>query len=165
MIKPEKLPNDVVKLLLERLNDEFKAYYFYRSATNWCKNVGYFKAAEFFAKESEDELAHAKKIEDYLTDWNVTPDLPKIDKPVLMFSCLCDVLDHSYEMEYDLYEAYEETSMAIFKIGDLCVFDFLQFYRGVQKDAVAEYSDKLNMLEGVEPGDKFQMLMLEKKLF
>ena len=67
MIKPEKLPKDVVNLLLERLNDEFKAYYFYRSATNWCKNVGYFKAAEFFAKESEDELAHAKKIEDYLS--------------------------------------------------------------------------------------------------
>jgi ferritin len=165
MIKPEKLPNDVVKLLVERLNDEFKAYYFYRSATNWCKNVGYFKAAEFFAKESEDELAHAKKIEDYLTDWNVTPDLPKIDKPVLEFSCICDVLDHSYEMEYDLYEAYEETSMNIFKIGDLCVFDFLQFFRTAQKDAVAEYSDKLNMLDGVEPGDKFQMLMLEKKLF
>lgn len=165
MIKPEKLPNDVVKLLVERLNDEFKAYYFYRSATNWCKNVGYFKAAEFFAKESEDELAHAKKIENYLTDWNVTPDLPMIDKPVLEFSCICDVLDHSYEMEYDLYEAYEDTSMAIFKIGDLCVFDFLQFFRTAQKDAVAEYSDKLNMLEGVEPGDKFQMLMLEKKLF
>lgn len=165
MIKPEKLPNDVVKLLLERLNDEFKAYYFYRSATNWCKNVGYFKAAEFFAKESEDELGHAKKIEDYLTDWNVTPDLPKIDKPILEFSCICDVLDSAYEMEYDLYESYEETSMNIFKIGDLCVFDFLQFFRTAQKDAVAEYSDKLNMLDGVEPGDKFQMLMLEKKLF
>lgn len=162
---PEKLPSNVVSQLTERLSNEFKAYYFYRSATNWCKNVGYFKASEFFAKESEDELAHAKKIEDYLTDWNVTPMLPVIDKPVLEFSCLCDVLDQAYEMEYELYEAYEETSMNIFKIGDLCVFDFLQFFRTAQKDAVAEYSDKLNMLDGVEPGDKFQLLMLEKKLF
>lgn len=165
MIKPEKLPKEVVSLLLERLNDEFKAYYFYRSATNWCKNVGYFKAAEFFAKESEDELSHAKKIEDYITDWNVLPDLPTINKPEIEFDGLDDIINLSYEMEYDLYEAYEDTSMKIFKIGDLCVFDFLQFYRVTQKEAVAEYSDKINMLEGVNTKSKFEMLMLEKKLF
>ena len=165
MIKPEKLPKEVVSLLLERLNDEFKAYYFYRSATNWCKNVGYFKAAEFFAKESEDELSHAKKIENYIIDWNVLPDLPTINKPEIEFDGLDDIINLSYEMEYDLYEAYEDTSMKIFKIGDLCVFDFLQFYRVTQKEAVAEYSDKINMLEGVNTKSKFEMLMLEKKLF
>jgi len=68
-------------------------------------------------------------------------------------------------MEYKLYEAYEETSMRIFKIGDLCVFDFLQSYRVGQKESVAEYSDKLNMLEGTNELSKFEMLMLEKKLF
>jgi hypothetical protein len=48
---------------------------------------------------------------------------------------------------------------------DLCVFDFLQEFRKIQKDSVAEYSDKLNMLEGVDAKDKFNMLLLEKKLF
>jgi hypothetical protein len=55
--------------------------------------------------------------------------------------------------------------MKIFKTGDLCVFDFLQQYRVGQKESVAEYSDKLNMLEGTNTGSKFEMLMLEEKLF
>jgi hypothetical protein len=48
---------------------------------------------------------------------------------------------------------------------DLCVFDFFQDFRTLQKNAVAEYSDKLNMLEGVTPAGKLEMLLLEKKLF
>lgn len=165
MKKPEKLSQPVINLLLPRLQDEFNAAYFYRSASNWCKNVGYFIAAEFFAKESEDEFGHAKKIENYLVDWNVTPALPTIPKPTLEFSSLEQVITMAYDMEYALYEEYEDTSMKIFKTGDLCVFDFLQQYRTGQKDAVAEYSDKLNMLEGTNTGSKFEMLMLEKKLF
>jgi len=163
-MKPTKLSPEVVNLLLPRLKDEFNAFYFYRSATNWCQNAGFFKAAKFFAKESEDELTHAKKIEDYLVDWNVIPALPVIAQPIV-FSGLYDIITKAYGIEYELYEAYEDTSSKIFKTGDLCVFDFLQFYRQTQKESVAEYSDKLNLLEGTETKDKFQLLMLEKKLF
>lgn len=165
MKKPNQLPQEIVNLLLPRLQDEFNAYYFYRSASNWCKNVGFFKAAKFFAEESEDELKHANKIEDFLIDWNVTPDLPVIGKPVLAFQLLSDVIESAYNIEYTLYEDYEETSAKIFKTGDLCVFDFLQFYRKTQTDSVAQYSDMLNVLEGVNVASKFEMLLIEENLF
>jgi len=161
---PNKLDKEVVDLLLPRLKDEYNAFYFYRAASNWCQNVGYFKAAEFFAKESADELTHAKKIEDYLVDWNISPELPTVDRPQITFGGLIDVIENAYLIEYALYEDYEGTSMEVFK-KDLCVFDFLQEFRKIQKDSVAEYSDKLNMLEGVNAKDKFNMLLLEKKLF
>lgn len=165
MKKPIKLSKEVVDLLLPRLKDEFNAFYFYRSASNWCKDKGFFKAAEFFVKESEDESEHAKGIENYIVDWNVIPTLPTIEKPILEFKSLVDIIEKAYTIEYDLYEAYEETSMDIFKTGDLCVFDFLQKYRTIQKDSVAEYSDKINLLEGCNESSKFELLMLEKKLF
>lgn len=165
MKKPIKLPEEIVKLLLPRLKDEFDAAYMYRAASNWCQGVGYFKAAEFFAKESEDELAHAKGIEKYLVDWNVIVSLPKIETPASEFTDLVAVLDKAYAIEYDLYEEYEDTSMKIFEKGDLSTFDFLQHYRTIQRKSVAEYSDKLNMLEGVNPKDKMNLLLLEKKLF
>jgi ferritin len=161
---PNKLDKDVVDLLLPRLKDEYNAFYFYRAAANWCKGVGYFKAAEFFAKESEDELSHAKKIEDYLVDWNVDPELPTVERPQITFAGLINVIESAYMIEYALYEDYEGTSMEMFK-KDLCVFDFLQQFRMLQKQSVAEYSDKLNILEGVDAKDKFNMLLLEEKLF
>lgn len=165
MKQPNKLPKEIVDLLLPRLSDEFTAYYAYRAASNWCANVGYFKAAEYFKKESDDELVHAKNIEDFLVQWNIIPNLPTIKEPKTSFGSLVDVIDLAYGLEFDLYEAYEETSAKVFKTGDLCVFDFLQQYRTIQSQSVGEYSDMLNILQGCNTGDKFQMLLLEKKLF
>lgn len=166
MIKTEKLSKEVVNLLMPRLSDEFVAFYHYRAASNWCRNVGFEKAADFFAKESEEELEHAQGIERFIVDWNITPDLPKIEKPkTIEFTGLDQIIDLSYELEYNLYEAYEVTSVNIFKTGDICVFDFLQKYRTIQKESVIAYSDMINMLKGVNTSSKFEMLMLEKKLF
>jgi ferritin len=165
MKKPEKLSKEVVDLLLQRLKDEYTAFYMYRSASNWCQEVGFFKAAAFFAAESTDELEHAKGIEKYITDWNVIPELPVVDKPELKFDSISSLVEKAYNLEYELYENYEETSAKVFKMGELCTFDFLQTYRNIQNKSVAEYSDKLNILEGVNLDSKFEMLMIESNLF
>lgn len=163
-MKPHSLDKGVVDLLAPRHLDEMDAFYFYRAASNWCQGVGYFKAAEFFAAESQDELEHAAKIEKYLVDWNITVPLPSVPKPQVEFSGLLEVLEEAYKIEYDLYEAYEETSKKLFNM-DLCTFDFLQQFRLIQTKSVAEYSDKLNLLEDVDGKDKFKLLLLEEKLF
>jgi ferritin len=163
-MKPHSLEKGVVDLLAPRHLDEMDAFYFYRAASNWCQGVGYFKAAAFFAAESQDELEHAGKIEKYLVDWNITVPLPSVPKPQVDFSGLLEVLEEAYKIEYDLYEAYEETSKKLFNM-DLYTFDFLQQFRLIQTKSVAEYSDKLNLLEDVDGKDKFKLLLLEEKLF
>tara|TARA_R110002126_G_scaffold68046_11_gene172168 strand:+ start:3916 stop:4407 length:492 start_codon:yes stop_codon:yes gene_type:complete len=163
MKKPDTLPKEIVAILLPRLQDEFNASYMYRAASNYCKGVGFEKAAEYFANESADELAHAKKIEDFLVDWNVEFSLPAITqtKPC---KNLLEIIEMAYDVENKLYENYEEDSIKVFELGDICAFDLLQFFRGVQLKSVTEYSDMLNILEGVQP-TKFNLLLLEDKLF
>lgn len=163
MITPKKLSEESVKLILDVLGDEYAAFYHYRAAGNYCKGAGYDIAAQFFFNESEDELKHAKDLETFLVDWNVTPELPEIVQPKLEFSSLLDCIETSYTMEYDLYEKYEKDGGKAMKM-DLCVFNLLQDKIRTQNAAVAEYSDKLNMLEGVEP-TKINFLLLENKLF
>jgi len=165
MIQPNTLDPKIVKCLGERLSDEYTAFYFYRSVANWCDNVGYKKAAEFFKNESADELTHAEGIEKFITDWNVTVPLPDIDKPELEFKSLVDVIEKAYKLEYDLYEGYEETSMEVFDMGDACVFDFLQKYRAIQTKSVFEYSDFLNKLALIDPTNKFELFYFENKHF
>ena len=63
--KPNVLKPEVVKLINQRIGDEYTAHYFYRSAANWCHNMEYKKAAEFFDHEADDELIHAKGLQKY----------------------------------------------------------------------------------------------------
>lgn len=164
-MKLETLSTEIVKLLTNRLSNEYSAHYLYQHLSNWCENEGYLVAAEFFKKESDDELSHARKIQKFLTDWNVLPNLPIVESPKNKPSVLADCVDLAYAAELELYELYEETSNKVFALKDTCVFDFLMFFRDAQQKSVAEYATKLNMLKGIDTSSKFQMLSIEKTLF
>jgi len=161
---PKKLPSDIANVLISKINKEYDAHYFYRQVSNYCENVGYLKAAEYFKNESADELNHAEGLQKYLTDWNVQPALLTVVTPQKV-SGLVDAIEKAYQMEYDLYEGYEEISMDIFKKNDLCTFDFLQQYRSIQRLAVAEYSTFLNQLETIDQTDKNWVYEFEKRAF
>ena len=161
---PVKLPSEIANLLNERLGDEYAAHYFYRQVANYCENVGFLKAAEYFKAEAADELTHAEGLQKYLTDWNVQPTLAPVEPPQKV-SGLVDAIEKAYTIEYELYEAYEEISMDIFNKKDLCTFDFLQQYRAIQRLAVAEYSTFLNQLETIDQEDKNWIYEFEKRAF
>ena len=164
MKKPIALSKEIVKLLSPRIQDEQYASYFYRDASNYLKGIGFNTAAAYFAKESADELLHSSILENYLVDWNVHPELESIEAQDNSFEGLIDVIEKSYELEYQLYERYEKTTLDVFKSGDMCTFFLLAKFNDFQCKAVAEYSDMLNMLEGVED-EKSDLLLLEEKLF
>tara|TARA_R110000868_G_scaffold164255_1_gene396700 strand:- start:117 stop:614 length:498 start_codon:yes stop_codon:yes gene_type:complete len=161
---PVKLESSIVSLLNDRLEDEYAAHYFYRQVANYCENVGFLKAAEYFKSEAADELIHAEGLQKYMTDWNIQPGLSPIEPPQKV-SDLVDAIEKAYKMEYDLYESYEEISMDIFNKKDLCTFDFLQQYRNIQRLAVAEYSTFLNQLETIDQEDKNWIYEFEKRAF
>jgi hypothetical protein len=57
VVTPAKLNDKAISILTDRIRDEYTAHYFYRSAANWCKNVNYKKAAEFFENEAVIEYS------------------------------------------------------------------------------------------------------------
>ena len=160
---PKTLADTSVKILTDRLGDEYTAHYFYRNATNWCAGIGYLKAAAFFAQEAENELEHAKGLQKYLVDWNVMPLLPTI-KPNVTFSDLIDIINKAYALEYALFESYNRDSKQLFDT-DLTTFDFLTTYRTGQTESVIEYSDLLNAAELVNIDNKFEILYFEQTYF
>jgi len=160
---PKTLADASVKILTDRLGDEYTAHYFYRNATNWCAGIGYLKAAAFFAQEAENELDHAKGLQKYLVDWNVMPLLPSI-KPNVTFSDLIDIINKAYVLEYALFESYNRDSKQLFDT-DLTTFDFLTTYRTGQTESVIEYSDLLNAAELVNTDNKFEILYFEQTYF
>jgi ferritin len=163
-MKPTSLNKEIVKLIIQRLADEYKAFYTYQAISNWANNVGFLKVGKYFHDESEDELKHALRIEGFLNGWNVIPELPVIEQPKLEFKTLIEAIELGYKLELALYTAYDDTCSEVFGM-DTAVYNFLSEYLKIQTDSVAEYSDFLNILDGCDTADKFQMLMLEDKLF
>jgi ferritin len=158
-----KLSNKTIKILTDRIKDEYTAHYFYRAATNWCKDKNYKKAAEFFNNEADDELTHAKKLQEYMTDFNIIPEIPQA--PIgHKFDGLIDIIHGAYKMELALMKSYNENSKDLFE-DDITTFDFLTEFREIQKGAVVEYNDLINGSELVDTKDKFQVLYFEQTYF
>ena len=158
-----KLSEKVINTLNDRIKDEYTAHYYYRAASNWCHDMNYKKAAEFFQKEAKDELKHAQKIQEYMTGFNILPEIQKTET-THEFNNLLDVVYGAYEMELGLMEAYNDDSHSIF-LNDLTTFDFLQQFREIQKGAVVEYNDLINASNLVDKTDKFQVLYFEQTYF
>ena len=156
-----KLNDSSVKELNDRLENEYEAHYFYRCAANWCAEANYKKASEFFSKEAESELEHAKGIQDYLVDFGVLPELRSITKTNYDFSDLSEIIQLSYDMELQLMYDYNDSSKLLFS-DDITTFDFLTTYRVEQREAINEYNDLLDALELIDKSDKFQLLYFEQ---
>jgi len=160
---PNKLSQEVANVLNQRLSDEYAAHYFYRQCANYCENVGYLKAAAYFKDEAADELTHAEGIQKYLTDWNMMPALAPISAPEKV-NGLVDVIEKAYELEYELYEAYEAAGKLMLS-KDLCTFNFIQKYMEIQRKSVAEYATLLNRLELIDKKDKNWLFEYEHNNF
>lgn len=162
-VKLYKLSNNVVKTLTERIKDEYTAHYYYRAASNWCKDMNYKKAFEFFKNEANDELSHAEKIQEYMADFNIIAEIPQAPTKHT-FNSLPEIIDGAYEMELGLMNEYNKNSQELFN-DDITTFDFLTEFRLIQKGAVVEYNDLINALQLVDKTDKFQVLYFEQTYF
>lgn len=143
-MKTQKIDVDCLNRLNNRLADELYASYFYRSASNYCRMVGYKGGEKFFHEESISELEHAKKLENHIADWNSLPDLKEIQKPI-EFSSLSDIINQAYKLEFDLYEAYNTDAITILD-ENAALFTFLQEFLKIQNESVAEYADFISQL-------------------
>jgi ferritin len=149
-----KLDGKVIKILTDRIKDEYTAHYFYRAASNWCQDMNYKKAAEFFTNEAIDELTHAQKIQEYMVDFNIQPVIPQAPTKH-KFDNLIEIVHGAYKMELALMKEYNKNSQSI----------FLTEFREIQKGAVVEYNDLINASNLVDKSDKFQVLYFEQTYF
>lgn len=158
-----KLSDKVIKILTDRIKDEYTAHYYYRAASNWCQDMNYKKAAEFFKNEADDELEHAKKIQEYMTDFNIQPNIPQAETKH-QFDGLINIVEGAYKMELGLMKEYNKNSTDLFS-EDITTFDFLTEFRVIQKGAVVEYNDLINASNLINKKDKFQVLYFEQTYF
>jgi ferritin len=162
-VKLYSLPEKTIKILTDRIRDEYAAHYYYRAATNWCDNMNYKKAAAFFENEAKDELEHSETLQKYMTDFNIIPEIPTA-KISHSFNSLEEIINGAYEMELALMKDYNKDSQDVFA-DDITTFDILTKFRKIQKGAVVEYNNLINGLSLINSKYKFQVLYFEQTYF
>ena len=162
-VKLYSLSEKTIKILTDRIRDEYAAHYYYRAATNWCADMNYKKAAAFFENEAKDELEHSETLQKYMTDFNIIPEIPTA-KISHSFDSLEEIINGAYEMELALMKDYNKDSQDVFA-DDITTFDILTKFRKIQKGAVVEYNDLINGLSLINSKDKFQVLYFEQTYF
>jgi len=118
-----KLDSKTIQILTDRIKDEYIAHYYYRAAANWCQDMNYKKDAEFFKNEADDELTHAKGIQEYMVDFNIIPEIPQAPTSH-SFDSLVDIIYGAYKIELALMKEYNKNSQELFT-SDITTFDFL----------------------------------------
>ncbi len=162
-ITPKTLDGSIVSAMEARLKDEYTAHLIYKNAANWCKNVGYVKAAAFFEAEAADELTHAQKLQDYMIQWNVLPQIPVATIPNTNKS-LIDCINGAYTFEYNLLQSYSQIQLEVDGMHP-ATFNFIQEFVDIQNHSVGVFSDLLNAIVLVDYNNKLDLLMFEDKYF
>lgn len=163
IVNPKTLSSDIVEVFEKRLADEYTAHYTYRNAANWCRNANYKKAAAYFEGEAAEELEHAKGLQDYLTQWNILPQIPSVSVPN-DFDSLVGIIDEAYDIEYKLLLNYSAMQHALCDVHP-ATFNFIQKYVDIQNESVGAYSDLLNALQLININSKLDLLFFEERYF
>jgi len=138
----KRISEEVEKLLNERIKGEYQSAYIYWAMSNWCDCYGFFKAKDKYRKYGDEEISHARKLEDYINDRNGKVVLQVIPVPQQEFKSLLDVITKSYEHEQVVTDNYTKLASAIFNT-DKVTFAELQWFVTEQIEEEAKFADAI----------------------
>jgi len=93
------IPAKVLAELNRQLNYELGAAYSYRALAAWCAAQELKGFAAYFAKQAEEEQAHADRIMAHLLDRGTQPRLEAIPAPQQTFKSLLEAVQHAQALE------------------------------------------------------------------
>ena len=94
-----------------QIRNEYYSSYLYLSMAAYCESINFTGFASWLRKQSEEELAHAMRLYDFLIDRDGRVVLESIDQPPSEFGSLQEifqqVLDHEKEVTTMINKLYE----------------------------------------------------------
>ena len=135
--------------------------------SNWCDCYGYYDAKEVFRKYADEEMKHARKLEDYIIDQNGTAKPLQLTVPQYEFMSLLDVIKVAYEHEKSITDSYKLVLNIAQEEKDQKSYSFLQWYITEQIEEENKFGDILitaQRLGILDSTTGIEMLKLEELL-
>lgn len=134
------LPDKAIEIIEELAQEEFYAISFYTYLSFCCTSKGYFRAADHFMGESQNERQHYLRLSDFLQARGVEPEVPEVKEPKIEFTDLRSGIEAAYRLEISLTEKYDEAIMMMRKIDTMAYLKLCEFMH-IQEGALAEMNN------------------------
>lgn len=128
------LSEAIVALINRQINREFYSSNLYLQMSAWCEHKGLPGSAAFLKGHADEELAHGRKLFEYLHEAGGLPVLGAIGAPPTEYATLTDVFEKTYEHEKFITASINELVGAALDEKDFSTFQFLQWYVSEQHE-------------------------------
>lgn len=157
------IKKSVLKLLNEQINKEFYAAYLYLGMSAKCTDMNRDGYASWLRIQAEEEIEHAMKIYDYITDQSESVELTPIAKPDIKGKTLLDFFNQAYEHEQLVTASINAIMDAAVKEKDYASQVFLQWFVTEQIEEENQTSNIRDDL-ALAKSDTAAILAIEKRL-
>ena len=96
------LDQDMQNAINTQIRNEYYSSYLYLSMSAYCESRNFPGFASWLRRQSEEELVHAMKLFDYMTDRGARVVLESIDQPPSEFGTLLEVFEEVLEHEREV---------------------------------------------------------------
>jgi len=149
----------IEKLINFRIVEEEKSSRIYLAMSEYLRFHGYEGAAALWKKYSDEEMVHARKAYDYLSELDLHPITPAIPQPQIEFKSLQEICRLSYEHEMDVTNQCNDLAKAALAEGDHMTTALAQWYVTEQVEEIGKTTFWLNRIE-IYGGDNMSPVAL-----
>ncbi len=134
------LIESVEQALNKQLTEELYSANLYLSMAGWCENLGLGGAARWLKAQSAEELEHAHKIYDYLTERDARVRVGAVKAPPSEWSAPQAVFEDAYHHEQEVSHWFGQLVELAERERDHLTFQFLQWFveEQVEEEATAK---------------------------
>lgn len=157
------LKESIEKALNKQINAELYSAYLYQAMAAYFEDKSLAGFANWMDLQAEEEMAHARKIYDFVNERGGRVILEGIEKPKSSWDSKLDVFKESLAHEEKITEMINDLVSLAAEEKDYATHSFLQWFVDEQveeEDSVGEIVDKLELI-----GDSTQgLFMMDDKL-
>ena len=156
------LSETLAKTLNEQVNEEMYSAYLYLSMSAYAEKAGLKGIANWLYVQTQEEMAHAVNMYQYILDRGATPVFKAIQSPDAVFASLKDVFEKVLAHEMKVTDRINNIATLAMKESDHACYQFIMWYVNEQVEEEANASDILSKLAMIGD-DKGLLLNLDKE--
>lgn len=135
----KKLVSDDIEAMLNKaIAHEYANAHIYFGMYSWLVDNGFNNAGSVLKKWGEEEHGHAHKVEEYIDDRNAKIIIPPVDKPLVEYKNLNEMMTAIFNREVETENIYKIISTKALREGDHPTYEFSSWFINEQREEIVK---------------------------